>query len=417
MKIKDGLFIHFGSRYTDYRLFAGNLQHAASAQRGAILPLAAIGMLALVGVSGLALDMGHLYLNRTRLQNAVDAAAISGAKTLNELGNTAAAQAAAITDARTAFQNNAVASGNSELLNIADTNVNVQFSNALNPFTAGGANPRYIRVAVAAANFSWPTWLIRVLGSGFTKSNVGGSAVAGPMSVCPDNILPMIACTDDAHAGSPPNFGYVVGQDYTLKIPAGNNPDSPVGPGNFQLLSLNCGNGADCVRDNLAGAFNNTLCTGTNSNAVTQPGNLAGPTKQGLNSRLDCPGGCGPVDTTLYPPDIYTQIPITYSQYQTALADPSTSFNSNGLPGRRILTVPFANCTGVAQGRSDITILGLGCFFLKDKVQQGGNNNPVNTEYISACPASNGSLSYTNSLTGPWTIILYKDYSLGVLDS
>jgi Flp pilus assembly protein TadG len=413
MKTKDGVFIRYGLRHTGYRLFEGHSRRVAVDQRGAILPLVAIGMLALLGVSGLALDMGHLYLNRTRLQNAVDAAAISGAKTLNELGNTIAAQTAATTDARTAFQNNATG----DLATIENTNVNVEFSDSLNPFTAGGANPRYIRVAVAAANFSWPTWLIQVLGAGFANSSVGGSAVAGPMSVCPNNILPMIACTDDTNAGSPPNFGYVVGQDYTLKIPAGNNPDSPVGPGNFQLLSLNCGNGANCVRDNLAGAYNNGLCVGTNSTAVTQPGNLAGPIKQGLNSRLDCPGGCGPVDTTLYPPDIYTNIPLTYSQYQTALAAPSTAFNPNGVPGRRILTVPFANCTGIAQGRSDITILGLGCFFMKDKVQQGGNDNAVNSEYISACPASGGSLSYTNSLTGPWTIILYKDYSAGVLDS
>ncbi|HEY8037127.1 MAG TPA: pilus assembly protein TadG-related protein [Methylobacter sp.] len=413
MNTKYWLFI----RHRSYPLVAGSPRGITVNQQGAILPLVAIGLGALLAMTGLALDMGHLYLNRTRLQNAVDAAAMSGAKTLNELGNNAAAQSAATTDARTAFQNNATASGNSDLLNIANTNVNVQFSATLNPFVAGGANPRYIRVAVAAANFTWPTWLIRILGAGFANSSVGGSAVAGPMSVCPNNILPMIACTDDAHAGSPPNFGYVVGNDYTLKVPAGNNSNSPVGPGNFQLLSLNCGNGANCVRDNLAGAFNNGLCTGTNSTAVTQPGNLDGPTKQGLNSRLDCPGGCGPVDTSMYPPDIYTDIPITYNQYQTALADPSTAFNPRGVPGRRILTVPFANCTGIAQGRSDITILGLGCFFMTDKVQQGGNNNSVNSEYVSACPSSGGSLSYSNSQIGPWTIILYKDYTLGVSDS
>ena len=414
MIAKHRVSIRYDLPPTGYRLFKSPCRRSRL-QRGAILPLVTIGMGALLAMAGLTLDMGHLYLNRTRLQNAVDAAAMTGAKTLNELGNGAAAQSAAAIDARSAFQNNAAASGNSDLLSIANSNVNVQFSATLNPFAAGGANPRYIRVSVAAADFSWPTWLIRVLGAGFANSSVGGSAVAGPMSVCPNNVLPMIACTDDANAGSAPHFGYEVGHDYTLKIPAGNNPDSPVGPGNFQLLSLNCGNGADCVRDNLGGAFNNGLCVGTNSNAVTQPGNLAGPTKQGLNSRLDCPGGCGPMDTTLYPPDIYTHIPVTYSQYQTALADPSTAFNSRGVPGRRILTVPFANCTGIAQGRSDITILGLGCFFLKDKVQQGGNDNAVNTEYISACPAAGGSLSYSNSQIGPWTIILYKDY--GVSDS
>ena len=41
-----------------------------------VFALAVIGMMA-----ALALDGGHMMLNKTRLQNAVDAAALSGAKT------------------------------------------------------------------------------------------------------------------------------------------------------------------------------------------------------------------------------------------------------------------------------------------------------------------------------------------------
>nr|WP_317850590.1 Tad domain-containing protein [Pseudomonas sp. GL-R-19] len=45
-----------------------------------VISLAAMAMMA-----ALALDGGHMMLNKTRLQNAVDAAALSGAKTLRQM--------------------------------------------------------------------------------------------------------------------------------------------------------------------------------------------------------------------------------------------------------------------------------------------------------------------------------------------
>ncbi len=68
----------------------------SSKQHGIVIPLVAIALLALLGVTGLAVDMGHMYENKTRLQNAVDAAALSAAKTLDETkGDQASATVAA----------------------------------------------------------------------------------------------------------------------------------------------------------------------------------------------------------------------------------------------------------------------------------------------------------------------------------
>ena len=53
-----------------------------NSQRGAVIVLVAIGMGALILTAGLALDMGHAFLNKTRLQNTVDAAALAAAKEL-----------------------------------------------------------------------------------------------------------------------------------------------------------------------------------------------------------------------------------------------------------------------------------------------------------------------------------------------
>src|SRR5690348_12402931 len=108
------------------------------AQRGVSLVLVAAALATLIIMSALALDVGHATLNKTRLQNAADAAALAAAKTLDETGNTTLAT----TEARDAFKDNANSTGNGELSDAyASGNgvvkVDVQYSSTLPPFTAG----------------------------------------------------------------------------------------------------------------------------------------------------------------------------------------------------------------------------------------------------------------------------------------
>ena len=51
-------------------------------QKGSVLVLIALAMVAILGIAALAVDAGALYLERRELQNAVDAAALAGAKEL-----------------------------------------------------------------------------------------------------------------------------------------------------------------------------------------------------------------------------------------------------------------------------------------------------------------------------------------------
>ncbi|BBN56859.1 hypothetical protein TRE132_49840 [Pseudomonas chlororaphis subsp. aurantiaca] len=57
-------------------------------QRGAMLVLVVIALAAMLLMGALALDGGHMLVNKSRLQNAVDAAALSGAKTLSKVMGT-----------------------------------------------------------------------------------------------------------------------------------------------------------------------------------------------------------------------------------------------------------------------------------------------------------------------------------------
>src|SRR5215213_5037444 len=52
-------------------------------ERGSILATAAIGMLAVLLAVGLGVDISRLYLSKTELQNAADAAALAGVSGLN----------------------------------------------------------------------------------------------------------------------------------------------------------------------------------------------------------------------------------------------------------------------------------------------------------------------------------------------
>src|SRR5579863_2876601 len=107
-------------------------------QRGVTATFVAIGMVALLLAVGLALDVGHTTLNKTRLQDATDAAALAAAKILDETHSTALST----TEAFVAFGANANSSGDQELANAyanggGSISVTVQYSATLPPFTAG----------------------------------------------------------------------------------------------------------------------------------------------------------------------------------------------------------------------------------------------------------------------------------------
>ena len=143
-------------------------------QRGSVLVLVVIGLVAMLGMVGLALDSGHAMLSKARLQNTVDAAALAGAKQLDLSGDTVTARNAALQ----AFGANAGAGGNHELgeaYGDGTIAVEVQFSATLNPFVPGTMPAEYVRVR--ARNFRLAVWFAGIVGA--TDKVVAATAVAG----------------------------------------------------------------------------------------------------------------------------------------------------------------------------------------------------------------------------------------------
>jgi Flp pilus assembly protein TadG len=67
------------------------VRRAFGDERGQVLPIVAVSMLALLGMGGLAIDTGHVYSSFNELQAATNAAALAGAQSLPDTTATAAA--------------------------------------------------------------------------------------------------------------------------------------------------------------------------------------------------------------------------------------------------------------------------------------------------------------------------------------
>ena len=73
-------------------------------QQGIALVIFASSMVLLIGIAGLALDVGHVMLEDSRMQNAMDACALSGADVMMKApGDASAKMAAARTAAKTPY--------------------------------------------------------------------------------------------------------------------------------------------------------------------------------------------------------------------------------------------------------------------------------------------------------------------------
>ena len=386
------------------------------------------GLLALLLMAGLALDVGHATLNKARLQNATDAAALSAAKMLDSTRNTILASTAALT----AFGNNANASGDQELAaayanGAGSVRVAVQYSATLPPFVAGSPTGPYVRVV--ATGFTRPTWLASL--AGIRQMTVTATAVAGPSptinTAC--DIVPLLVCGTPGVA----NFGYTIDQPWVLKQSAPGSP-SEVGPGNFQLIQLG-GSGANVVRQNLAGTY--SACASTGNTVQTQPGNETGPTAQGLNTRFgDYTGPMGGTESQ-YPPDVITtqqspaltvggsgppypvvgNITFGYEQYQAQL-QAGGPYNyaptpGPGVVGRRILQVPVGNCSGTAGGSTTVPVIGFACFFLLQEETQKGNSSYILGEFEGNCTVNGVPGPAPTTGPGPYIIQLYHDPGSG----
>jgi len=414
-------------------------------QEGVVLAIFAIGMLMVLVMGGLALDVSHMLLNKSRLQNTVDAAALVGAKVLDQGGDVTQAEDAAVT----LFGDNSSAGGNGEIAaNISTGDVVVEFSATLEPFATGSTPAEYVRVRVETLTLD--AWLLQLIG--VTEKIVRASAVAGPTptigSVC--DISPFIVCGDPS--AEPPLFGFEKGSVDVLKGSSENGSVSgPIGPGNFFTARLGDSSGGNDLKLNIAGAYEG--CAVPGEMMPLEPGNSKGPVEFGVNNRMGINKGGNNIPPE-FKPDVITESQATplvsddmrrvflddkliadphYDEESPTADHPDPGAGPDGLDfnyddyndridakdydyappegefGRRNLTVTIADCSSKASGATEIPIMGFGCYFLLEYATGGGGEDEIFGQFLDACEASGRVGPVPSDLPGPHKVVLYKD--------
>ncbi len=407
-------------------------QHIKKNQQGATLLLSMVFMIAMLGVIGLAIDTGHLLVNKTRLQNAMDAASLSAATVLNGAINNSQAQATAAGIATFDLFKNAA--GNSELSAVNLTKTNFTYSDNISQFLAGVGNTPSNFVRVRTDGLYINNFLIQII-TGNSNQFVEAISTAGPIGKnC--NLVPLVICadvdpntgqmdkncTDDTNGdGYVDCYGYNLHEESTLSTPpcppSGScTINSAVTAGNFTLLRWGSGDDQDDFANDVRQALSNTVDTCSqkvrldNSPALEMPAVAAG-----VNDRFYKDTVTDIYDNFTHPTATTPALPDYKASQSTAVVNPGQIINN------RVVAVPIGDCTGLQNGNTKFKFASNGsgnmssiCAFIRRPVIDNGSTpnyliNNIYIEMLDRCPAGNGQTNPNNPVVfGPYQIVLYK---------
>lgn len=222
----------------------GNRQGKKDVEReqGSIAVIVALSLTALIGFGALVTDVGMFYIEKARLQNAVDAAALAGAQELPKSPTLAQESA------------QEYASRNK----VTEIKTNIEAGNS--------------RIKVTAQKVV-PTYLAKIWG--ITEGNLTASAKA--MVIPPSSLKGAVPLSIEKQ-----NFVY--GVPYTLKSGSGISDTSNSYQGWFGPLRLS-GNGAKDYETDLS--HGSAASLGISQILDLETGNMSGPTKKAITDRLN----------------------------------------------------------------------------------------------------------------------------------
>ena len=418
-------------------------------ERGSVLAYTVISALFLFMAVGLGVDLSHLYLAKTELQNTADAAALAAASALTipepSRISTAVDRAIQVMNLnRYNFDNRTY----DAVTPVANQRVLVEFAVNLNddPYmseaaaTAAPDNIRFVRVRTPSVPVSI-FFAMPILGSSrnLNATATAGLSVPGNVQYCPAP-LAAIDCGTDPNCigpdGKPASMGGVCNAGGPRPNPDGTacNPakqfcrncvytiraapaDGPA-PGDFHGL---CCPNQDCdaewIRQRLAGGDNCIQCPpvdpGVEVTPTTKPGINAGPVRQGINTRFDeYNGGDPPLNPTANPPDPNIASNgddgITFDQY-TAGKPFFQAPSHTPQAGRRLLVLPITPFSSWIDknGRTTVTVSSLGAFFIQKKVGNG-NDGAIKAEYVGPDIVAAIGRAGGGNTTNVVTPVLYK---------
>ncbi|MDI1244348.1 MAG: pilus assembly protein TadG-related protein [Rhodoferax sp.] len=282
-------------------------------QRGAVAIMFGLSLLVLFGFMALVFDLGRTYVVRTELQNAADAAALAGAKQLNQTAagvDSAAAYAIAMA-AQNSFNFSTpvtISKSNLSAGSCPDDACMVPVTNITTDVQA--ADKIFLKVDIPSGGLA--TFFARVPstvgGTGTQETRTYGRAVAGyfmrdmtPIGICAINTAKGGVRTSVA-GNELTEFGFQRGVSYNIMElgPLG-------GSGQPYLINpVDAWGSTTCDPSHSSAPYTSAfVCTGTSAAALKAPGNVfgntgisSGPIQVALNSRFNL-NACAPQDTNV----------------------------------------------------------------------------------------------------------------------
>ncbi len=313
-------------------------------QRGAVLVWIALFLMVMLMFVALGVDAAKLMVTRSQLQNAADAAALAGASAIDPatglfIEPTVRAQAAATASSNRAFENTA-------------TSVIIDPQNDV---TIDQAN-RTVTVVTRRDSASGTPMIVhfaQVLG--ITTLQMRASATAKvdyANSVC-RGLVPLAM----APADSSDIFMTGCANEYTLKYGAGSGED-----GWYRAVRFpSCDNGACSGMSPSGGSTFRCLlgqgyacCIDFDQCLTPEPGNMSGPTAQGLQAR--------------FLSDTDQRDGICYSEVSPSGQEP---YHGNGA---RVVYVPLTTAASGGGASGCVYVKGFAAFFIKQRPGTGGGS-------------------------------------------
>ena len=383
----------------------------SASQAGVVLPLVALTLVVLLGLAGLVIDMGGLFVAKTELQSALDSCALAAAQQLD-----------GAPDALTRATNAGMTAGNVNKVQYQATaagitNGEITFSGTLSPFTgtATAATARYAKCGHTKNGIG--SLLIEFVG-GATSNSVGAVAVASRVPgqvAC--NTLPIGIQCNSATCDAAHNFGLTKGQWIAAVFGSGSLSPGQFGWANLCDASVQGCNGNNETKSEIASGF----CRATSNTVSSLTG--ATPDSTAWNSHFGLyKNGGGNYDVNSAPPDFtgYAYTPTSWPSMANALSDFNTKRAANtayqgdvlsGVTTSPETSVPSATLASKGKNKrlvaapiiNGTSVKGWACLLMLEPMNHTNpTGNPIYLEFIDNADSAN-SPCHENSLAGGTT--------------
>ncbi|MEO8049568.1 MAG: pilus assembly protein TadG-related protein [Acidobacteriota bacterium] len=349
-------------------------------ERGFVLITMAVAAIALIGVLGLAVDLGHMFISKNETQAYCDSAALAAALALDGTTFGIANAKSAVTNSTNSW-NFGTTSVSSPIVTFATT-INGPWQS--NPSPATGYSFARVNATVPTQLYFIPVLVAQTL------ANVNSVATAAQVALTsiPIGLAPYTAVST---VPAPPNFGLIVGNSYDIHWPQFNSHRSGCTP----TTPDSCFNSPPCPGDTAASktavvsnwGSSNSGFWGSNSNSVIkqQVLNLIQVQELAVGDNIE------PVLTNGTKASEAKILDQRVSQDVNTTDNTVSGYLASAHNGQRLLAVPIVNPVS----SNSTTVMGYGVFLLLA-------NGPGTSDYYKS--NTNGNEPYCAIYAGTYNI-------------